>query len=449
MKSQINNDYPDPPEFHGAALELQSYTGAEVILSGPARASKTFPALYKFHRFACLYPRSKFLFIRQTRESLTDSALVTFEDDVLRYGVYDDNGNPATSHIILSDLQRSNRHAYPYTNGSEIVVAGFRQSRVDQTAKIMSTEYDGIFINELPELLESQYQKLTTRLTHFATPYQQLIGDQNPPSPTSWVWGREKSNLAKILYASLKDNPRWFDHKTNEWTKEGQEVYYRLSQLTGVLKDRLFYGKSVAAEGLIFGDVWSDGPVDGNIAEDAEYDPNVGSVIWFIDDGYSAGSASATNGIDPNTGYYVADSHPRVILFIQIKPDGHIDIFNESYACKKLTDVHIKECLEVYPSPDYAVHGHGTAEIRGRLQAADIPARQFTGKVDDSIKEMRSSLASDANGWRRVRVHPRCRNLRAEMVTFAYEIGTEKPLKQFDHGPEACRGGLWVLRFER
>ena len=408
------------------------------MLSGPARSSKTFGVLYKFHTLAQAYPGARMLFIRQTRESLTDSALVTFEQDVVGVG-----------HPILSGASRSSRHSYLYPNRSEIIIGGFRQSQRDQTAKIMSTEYDMIFVNEASELLEAQWQQLTSRLSHFVTPYQQIIGDMNPPAPLHWIWRREKSGKTALLRAELTDNPRWWDGQ--EWTPEGQQVYATLSSLTGVLKDRLFFGLSVAAEGLVYGDVWADGPLGGNVTEEAEYVKDGGEIMWAVDDGYSAGSAPGSRGLDPDTGEYVGDAHPRAILYVQQKPDGHLDVFNEFYACLKLSDDHFREALDRgYPAPAFAVHGPGQAEIRGRLYAANIPPRQSTAKVDESIKEMRAALAPDMNGWRRVRVHPRCRHFRAEMASYAYEPGSsEKPVKMYDHGPDAGRGLIHVLRFER
>lgn len=427
------------PELRGASLALQSCEAREVILSGPARSSKTFGVLYKFHRAAQAVPGARLLFIRQTRESLTDSALVTFEQDVVGAG-----------HPILSGARRESRHSYIYPNGSEIIVAGFKQYSKDQTSKVMSTEYDGIFVNECNELLESQWEQLTTRLTHFKTPYPQIVGDMNPPAPLHWTWRRINANKLTVFNAGLQDNPRWWDKAMQTWTSEGQQVYSTLDSLTGILRDRLFLGKSVATEGLVYGDVWDDGSLTGNVTEAAEYEANAGPVYWFIDDGYSAGSAPNTRGLDPHTGYYVADAHPRVIFFMQHKADGHLDVFGESYACKKLSDEQITEALALpYPAPDMVTHGPGSAEIRGRLFEASLVPHQCTAKVEESIQELRNALAIDANGWRRVRVHPRCKHLRAEMATYAYESGTDKPVKQYDHGPDALRYGIFILRFER
>jgi hypothetical protein len=203
------------------------------------------------------------------------------------------------------------------------------------------------------------------------------------------------------------------------------------------------------AAGLIYGGVWSDGPEDGNVTEAAEYEPGAGPVYWTLDDGYSAGSAGKTAGLNRELGMYAADAHPRVFLLCQRKPDGHLDVFYEDYACLVLSDVHIARVQALpYPAPDFAVHGPGSAEIRGRLQTAGIYAQQSTANVDESIKEMRRALAPDLNTWRRARVHPRCVQFRKEMAAYRYEDGTEKPIKAFDHGPDALRGLIWSLRYE-
>ena len=426
-----------PPEFRGAILEGFNSTAPEVILSGAAGTGKSFACLWKLHYLSSIYKHLRCLIVRKTRESLTESALVTFEDQVL-----------GGDHLIAQGANRNSRQVYRYSTGSEIIVAGLVQSSKDQRAKVMSTEYDVIYVQEAIELQQNDWEKLTTRLRNGRLNYQQIIGDTNPDSPTHWIWSRSQSGRTQLLNSRHEDNPRLFDGQN--WTPYGLEYLERLNRLTGVMRDRFKDGKWVQASGLVYGDVWSDGPDDGNVTEQAEYIPDGGPVFWAVDDGYSAGSAPDTRGIDPITGHYVADAHPRVILFCQQKPDGRIDVFDEFYACLKLSDQHIKEARERgYPEPDYIVHGPGAAEIRGRFYEAGITPRQCTAKVDESIKELRLALAADENGWRRVRVHPRCRHMRAEFGAYVYEQGTETPIKQFDHGPDAIRGLIWIMRFER
>jgi len=195
------------------------------------------------------------------------------------------------------------------------------------------------------------------------------------------------------------------------------------------------------AAGLVY-DVWSDGPPDGNVSELAEFTPDGGPIFWAVDDGY-AGSR------DDKTGYFTADSHPRVFLLIQERADGRICIFREDYRVKALADAHISDILDLpYPAPDYIATDSSAAELRGRLHAAGLYTRGKPPKVEESIKATRRMLAPDANGWRRIRVHPRCKHLRAEMASYRYDQQTEKPVKEFDHGPDALRYFCWTKRLE-
>ena len=316
---------------------------------------------------------------------------------------------------------------------------------MDRPGSVLSGGLDVVYINEVRELKQESYEVLTTRTTgrSGAIVPGLVFGDFNPAPYTHWIYAREAAGKVKILQGSHKDNPKLWDGK--EWTPQGVEALTRLSNLTGALRAQLFEGKRVGVSGLVYGDVWDE--ANGSVTEEAEYIPDGGETFLLCDDGYSAGSAVQSDGKDPHTGFYVADSHPRVFLWAQLKSDGHLDIFQESYACKKLTDEHIREVLAMpYPHPSFASYGPGAAEFRGRLFAAEIIPHQCTERVETSIQEMRSWLAPDKNGFRRCRVHPRCKQLRAEMVSYTYDPTTMKPIKAFDHGCDATRGGIWILR---
>ncbi len=194
------------------------------------------------------------------------------------------------------------------------------------------------------------------------------------------------------------------------------------------------------AVGLIY-DVWSDGPDGGNVTEDAEYIPDGGAVLWFVDDGYVGVRDSAT-------GLWTAESHPRVFLLAQQRHDGTIAVFAEHYAAKVLSDAHLREVLALaYPLPEYATVDKSAAELKGRLHAAGIYTRNGPAVVEESIKETRRALAADANGRRRVVVHPRCRDLRSEMASYRRDV-QGRIIKAFDHGPDALRYGVWTQRYE-
>jgi hypothetical protein len=194
-----------------------------------------------------------------------------------------------------------------------------------------------------------------------------------------------------------------------------------------------------AATGCIF-DCWLDGPPDGNVTDAAEYQADAESeIIWAVDDGY-AGQVDAT------TGHFTPDSHPRVFLLAQIKADGHIDIFCEDYAVKVLSAPHIQRILELpYPEPDYAVVDSSAAELRGMLHEMGIGTYGKPDDVEESIKVTQRMLAPDENGWRRIRVHPRCVRLRREMGMYRRDE-TGKIVKKHDHGVDALRYLAWKLR---
>lgn len=196
------------------------------------------------------------------------------------------------------------------------------------------------------------------------------------------------------------------------------------------------------ASGLVF-DVWLDNypeAQDGNVTEESEYIAGAGPIIWLVDDGYAG-------IVDPHTGMYTADSHPRAILLVQLKPDGHYDVFAEDYAIETLSNIHIARVKALpYPAPDYAIRGPGTKEIKGQLFAQDIYSRQIVQEVEETIKEGRNILAPDKNGWRRLRVHPRCVHLRSEMGSYRKDSVTGKVVKEFDHGPDCIRYLAWDKR---
>src|SRR5262249_30756032 len=105
----------------GSSLALMYARETEVLLSGPAGTGKSRACLAKLHLVALKYPGMRGCIVRKTRESLTESALVTFERDVVPEG-----------HPILGGARRNARQAYSYPNGSVIVVGGLKQAGKDQ-----------------------------------------------------------------------------------------------------------------------------------------------------------------------------------------------------------------------------------------------------------------------------------------------------------------------------
>jgi phage terminase large subunit len=303
-------------------------------------------------------------------------------------------------------------------------------------------------VQEAVELLLTDWLALTTRLRNGVLPYQQLIADCNPDAPTHWLWVRAQSGQTTMRHSRHEDNPRLF--RGDVLTEEGRIYIERLDrlghlnpdtgQVEGTEYQRLRQGLWVQATGLIF-DVWSDGPEGGNVTEAAEYIPDGGAVLWGVDDGYTGSRDAASH-------QWTADSHPRVFGLYQLRRDGTICRFAESYAAGLLSDAHLAQVLAMpYPRPDYAVVDKSAAELKGRLHAEGIYTRNGPADVEESIKELRRALAADGNGRRRVLVHPRCRDLRAEMASYRRDANG-RIIKAWDHGIDEMRYLVYALRHE-
>jgi phage terminase large subunit len=167
------------------------------------------------------------LIARKTRESLTQTAMVTYEKRVLPPNWL---GNAVKF--------RTSEQEYRYPNGSIIALGG-----LDKPTKIMSSEYDIVYVAEATELLEDDWEALTTRLRNHVMPYQQLLADCNPGPPTHWLKQRADRGATLLLESRHEDNP-----------SVTPEYLATLDALTGVRKLRLRYGKWAAAEGMVYED---------------------------------------------------------------------------------------------------------------------------------------------------------------------------------------------------
>jgi len=190
------------------------------------------------------------------------------------------------------------------------------------------------------------------------------------------------------------------------------------------------------ASGLVY-EVWSD---EYNVTSEAEYIPDGGDIFWAVDDGYSG-------RMDSITGYFTANSHPRVFLLCQLRADGRLCVFAESYQVQMLSEHHLAEVLAMdYPLPTFAGVDKSAAELKGKMHNAGVYTRNGPASVDESIKHLRGWLAPDKNDWRRIWVHPRCKHLRGDFAQYRYNQATGRPIKQFDHGTDALRYLAWTLR---
>ena len=198
-KAKPESPVRGPYYLCGAARELFACQAPEVLVSGPAGTGKSLACLLKIHLLASEVAGLRAMLLRKTRESMTESVLVTFEERVL----------PPGHPVLATGGQRRMRQSYRYPNGSVVVVAG-----LDKPGKIMSTEFDAVYAQEAVELTEDAWEAVTTRLRNGKLPYQQLMADTNPDKPRHWLKQRCDAGRTVFLESRHEDNPMLWGGRT-------------------------------------------------------------------------------------------------------------------------------------------------------------------------------------------------------------------------------------------
>src|SRR5258708_1389488 len=213
----------------GACKHLFSCRDEEVLVSGPAGTGKSRACLEKLHHMALANPGMRSLMVRKTAASLTRSALVTWTRNVVTEALED-----GTVTYYGGSSQESPQ--YKYSNGSVVVMGG-----MDKATRVMSSEYDVIYVQEATELTENDWEALTTRLRYGRVSFQQLIADCNPDAPTHWLKQRADRGTTLMLESRHEDNPTLFN-EDGTMTQSGKSYMKKLDNLTGVRYNRLRKG---------------------------------------------------------------------------------------------------------------------------------------------------------------------------------------------------------------
>ncbi|HYE80419.1 MAG TPA: phage terminase large subunit, partial [bacterium] len=340
----------------------------EVVLSGPAGTGKSRAALEKLYACVNKYPGMRGLILRQTRESLTETGLVTWEEKVV----------PAR-HPCLLGAQRRLRQSYRFGNGSEVIVGGLGDK--EAVGKIMSAEYDLIFVQEATELREGDWEALTTRLRNGVMPYQQLIADCNPGPPTHWLKNREARSLTRIIESRHEDNPQIWDAKENKPTSKGAAYLAVLDALNGHRKLRLRFGKWAQAEGVVY-PAW-DSAIH---VIDPFPVPKTWDRWWAVDFGFT---------------------NPFVWQEWAEDEDGRLYLVREIYRTRTLVEDHAKRIRELTtdsPKPRAVVCDHdaeGRATLEQHLKVTTVPAdkQKKAGEADKAgIQDVEARLRKAGDG---------------------------------------------------
>ena len=421
----------------GTAIDAFKYKGPELLYAGPAGTGKSKCLLEKLHAVALKYPGMRGLIVRKTLASLGSTALVTFEEHVAKEHL-------ANGEVKWFGGSAKEAACYRYKNGSRIVVGG-----MDKSMKIMSSEYDIVYVQESTELTEEDWEAITTRLRNGKVPYQQIIADANPDVPTHWLKMRCDTGKTHYIRSRHEDNPILFeqnpDGTTGGLTEVGKNYIAKLDALTGVRYQRLRKGIWCAAEGLVY----------------EEFDPNI-----HVHKRIAEPPVSWTRYVTVDFGY----TNPMVVQFWAVDEDGRLWLYRELYATKTTVEdmaPKIKEAMNLKkaPRPRMIICDHdaeGRAVLEKHLGMSTKAAKK---SVEDGIQAVKMRMrVSDADGKPRIFLcqdavikkdqdlldRKKPTSTLEEVVGYIWDRGTtkaqldgkppkEQPVKEDDHGMDAMR----------
>lgn len=373
--------------------------GSELLIAGPAGTGKTYGCLWRMHLAALKYPGMRGIMLRKTQEDLTASALVTYQSRVIGSGSY------GVRPFGGSKLKPA---GFQYRNGSELLIGG-----LDKPEKVMSREYDLVYVNEATETTEADWESLTTRTRWGVMPYQQVYADCNPQGPGHWLYKRVHSGKTTMLTSVHEDNPDLFDGIG--WTERGRAYLATLDNLTGFRRDRLRLGLWTAAEGVVY-------PGFHRATHVRAVDCTGWATILALD---------------------VGTRNPTALLTIRHAGD-RIHVEREMYQRGMSSDAITDASLSAFVSarPEYLVIDPSAAGLIGSLTERHIPVRKGVNDVRTGIGRVTSALPD-------LTVDPSCVNLIDEFESYRYPDGaraeSDTPIKANDHALDALRYAVMEL----
>lgn len=426
------------PRFRGAALDAQAMNAGEWILAGPAETGKTFGGLYRLDTLLRRTPRAKGILLRKVRAHMTGTVLATWERVIAIRGGVEKFGGENVTH-------------YVYPNGSVLWVIG-----LDQPGRVLSAGVDFIYVCQAEELVAADWETLTTRVTgrEAVTAFPMIFGDCNPGPPGHWIINRP---ALRVLHSRHEDNPTLYD-EAGAITEQGSRTMRILDALTGVRKERLRFGRWVAAEGVVY-----EGFERGVHVVPAFVIPREWRRFRAIDFGFT---------------------NPFVCQWWAMDPDGRLYLYREIYRTGVLVEDHARAIVRASAGERYEVTvADHDAEDRATLARYGVHTIPAFKAITPGIQAVAARLARAADGRARMFVlegaplerdrslaearRPTCTAEEFEVYSWPKAAASgkpekEEPVKEHDHGMDAARylvahvdrvtdqpGTGWVQMFDR
>jgi phage terminase large subunit len=355
----------------GTARAILEDRRPEILVSGPAGTGKSRACLEKLHAVCKKYPGTRALIVRKTLSSLGSTALATWRQWVVDQDL-------VTREVVYYGGSSEEPPQYRYQNGSSVFIGG-----MDKATRIMSSEYDIVFVQEAIELTEEDWDSITTRLRNGKMPYQQIIADTNPEAPFHWLAVRCQGGKCVMYNSVHEENPRLFDEIKDPFTgdvsyvvtDDGAAYMAKLDNLSGVRYQRLRLGLWVAAEGTIY-EEWTPGV---HVIDPFEV-PESWQRYWVVDFGFR---------------------NPFVLQCWAEDPDGILYMYREIYMTGLTVAEHAAEMMQHCSEPiegyvhPMSLDGNGKERARYAHHGRRWTEPKPRGLICDHDAEGRATLARE------------------------------------------------------
>lgn len=318
----------------GGCKEVFESREAEVLVSGPAGTGKSRACLEKVFMVCMLTKNTRALILRKTQRSLGSTALVTWRNFVVKEAL-------ETGEVVYYGGSSQEAAQYRFKNGSTVTIGG-----LDNPTRIMSSEYDIVYVQEATEITITDLEFIKTRLRNWRTSFQQLVMDCNPAGDKHWLKLRCNDGITKLIESRHEDNPRLFEECTEgsdgdvrayagsstgfvRPTQYGAKYIEILDNLTGVRYKRLRLGLWVSAEGIVY----------------EEFDPAHHVLPWELDEN---GERIPLPAEWPR--YWVIDFgyvHPFVLKCYAEGPDGELYMYREIHMTHRTVEEHAAQIMSL------------------------------------------------------------------------------------------------------
>jgi len=342
-----------------------------IIFHGPAGTGKTRVILEWIHYLLNMYPGARALMARQFRNSMTHTCMKTYTKEVIQEA--EKIRWKPTDQTFMYPMRKAERGMFRGKSAqSEIVVSG-----LDDMRKIMSSQFDIIFVNEGTDISREDFEYLVTRNRNGVLPWQVLILDCNPRGPKHWVkqmmdlgWIGDPDNKIMVIEGKFTDNPRWWDRTLQDWTPQGLDFYFKkLGALSGARRARLRDGKWVSEEGQIYADFDRGVHVVANFTP-----PTSWRRLWVFDFGFV---------------------NPFVWHNYAIDPDGfmhlHQEIYHSHLPVAKAAAM-IKTAVLGQPWPEALICDHDAGDRNILEQELGLPTMPAFKEVSTGIQAVQKRL---------------------------------------------------------